>query len=134
MRASTRFALLALRQYVEKHRRTEPMLAALAEALDLAELEEREMLAAHLELLLVGRQCGILGAELVQRFGIVAETQLVVVQDIGVAREFLRQLAVDRDDVRKGAEELGIPLEEHVQFCIAALRENADALGLRGTL
>jgi putative nucleotidyltransferase with HDIG domain len=41
---------------------------------------------------------------------------------------------INRDDVRKGAEELGVPLEEHVQFCIAALRENADALGLRGTL
>jgi putative nucleotidyltransferase with HDIG domain len=41
---------------------------------------------------------------------------------------------VSRDDVRKGAEELGIPLEEHIAFCIAALRENADALGLRGTI
>ena len=41
---------------------------------------------------------------------------------------------VSREDVRKGAEELGIPLEEHVQFCIAALRENADVLGLRGNL
>jgi putative nucleotidyltransferase with HDIG domain len=41
---------------------------------------------------------------------------------------------VSRDDVRMGAEELGIPLEEHIQFCIGALRENADALGLRGNL
>lgn len=41
---------------------------------------------------------------------------------------------VSRDDVRKGAEELGIPLEEHITFCIAALREHADALGLRGTI
>jgi putative nucleotidyltransferase with HDIG domain len=41
---------------------------------------------------------------------------------------------INREDVRKGAEELGVPLEEHVQFCIAALRENADALGLRGSL
>jgi putative nucleotidyltransferase with HDIG domain len=41
---------------------------------------------------------------------------------------------VSRDDVRKGAEEMGLPLEEHVQFCIAALREHADALGLRGNL
>jgi len=41
---------------------------------------------------------------------------------------------VSRDDVRKGAEELGIPIEEHIAFCIAALRENADALGLRGTI
>jgi len=41
---------------------------------------------------------------------------------------------VSREDVRKGAEELGMPLEEHIAFCIAALREHADALGLRGSL
>src|SRR5712692_5095319 len=41
---------------------------------------------------------------------------------------------VNRDDVRKGAEELGIPLEEHIGCCIAAMREQADALGLRGNL
>jgi putative nucleotidyltransferase with HDIG domain len=41
---------------------------------------------------------------------------------------------VSREDVRKGAEELGIALEEHIAFCIAALREQADALGLRGTI
>ena len=41
---------------------------------------------------------------------------------------------VNRDDVRNGAAELGIPLEEHVAFCIAAMRERADALGLRGNL
>jgi putative nucleotidyltransferase with HDIG domain len=41
---------------------------------------------------------------------------------------------VNRDDVRKGAEELGVPLEEHIAFCIAAMREQADALGLRGNI
>jgi putative nucleotidyltransferase with HDIG domain len=41
---------------------------------------------------------------------------------------------VSREDVIKGAEELAVPLDEHITFCIAALRENADALGLRGTL
>jgi putative nucleotidyltransferase with HDIG domain len=41
---------------------------------------------------------------------------------------------VSRDDVRKGAEELGVPLEEHIAFCIAALREQADALALRGSI
>ena len=41
---------------------------------------------------------------------------------------------VSREDVLKGAEELGVPLDEHIAFCIAAMRENADALGLRGTL
>jgi putative nucleotidyltransferase with HDIG domain len=39
---------------------------------------------------------------------------------------------VSREDIRRGAEELGIPLEEHINFCIAALREQADVLGLRG--
>lgn len=39
---------------------------------------------------------------------------------------------VSREDVRRGAEELGVPIEEHIAFCIQALRENADALGLRG--
>jgi predicted hydrolase (HD superfamily) len=42
--------------------------------------------------------------------------------------------AVSRDDLRKGAEELGIPLQEHVTNVIAFMRDQADALGLRGTL
>ncbi len=42
--------------------------------------------------------------------------------------------AVKRDDLRKGAEELGLPLEEHIANVIAFIRERADALGLRGAL
>jgi putative nucleotidyltransferase with HDIG domain len=41
---------------------------------------------------------------------------------------------VSREDVVKGAEELGVPLDEHIAFCIAAMRKNADELGLRGSL
>ena len=41
--------------------------------------------------------------------------------------------AVSRDDLRNGAELLGLPLEEHVTNVIAYMREQADALGLRGT-
>jgi predicted hydrolase (HD superfamily) len=41
--------------------------------------------------------------------------------------------AVSRDDLRKGAEELGVPLEQHVTNVITFLRAEADALGLRGT-
>jgi predicted hydrolase (HD superfamily) len=39
---------------------------------------------------------------------------------------------VNRDDVYKGAEELGVPLDEHIAFCIAALRGIAPQLGLNG--
>lgn len=42
--------------------------------------------------------------------------------------------AVSRDDLRKGADELGLPLEEHVRNVITFMRGQADALGLRGTL
>ncbi len=38
--------------------------------------------------------------------------------------------SVSREDIRRGAEELGIPLEEHIAFCIAAVRSIADQLGL----
>ncbi len=38
--------------------------------------------------------------------------------------------AVSREDIRNGAEELGIPLDEHIEFCILAMRENKEALGL----
>jgi putative nucleotidyltransferase with HDIG domain len=41
---------------------------------------------------------------------------------------------VNRDDVRRGAEELGIPLEEHIAFCIEAMKGAADSLGLRGAV
>ncbi len=42
--------------------------------------------------------------------------------------------AIKRDDLQRGAEELGLPLEEHIANVISFMRERADALGLRGTL
>jgi predicted hydrolase (HD superfamily) len=42
--------------------------------------------------------------------------------------------AVPREDLRRGAELLGLPLEEHVATVIASMRERADVIGLRGTL
>lgn len=42
--------------------------------------------------------------------------------------------AVPREDLRKGAEELGLPLETHITNVIGYMREQADALGLRGSL
>jgi len=42
--------------------------------------------------------------------------------------------AVKREDLRQGAEAIGLPLEEHIANVISFMRERADALGLRGTL
>jgi len=39
---------------------------------------------------------------------------------------------VNRDEVRQGAEELGVPLDEHIAFCIQALRPVESGLGLGG--
>jgi putative nucleotidyltransferase with HDIG domain len=41
--------------------------------------------------------------------------------------------AVDREDVRTSAEEIGLEFDEHVAFVIAAIEEQAAELGLDGT-
>jgi predicted hydrolase (HD superfamily) len=40
---------------------------------------------------------------------------------------------VKREDIVTGAEGLGVPLDEHIQFVIEAMRAVADDLGLRGS-
>ncbi len=40
---------------------------------------------------------------------------------------------VSRDDIRIGAAELGVELDRHVAFCLAAMQQHAEALGLAGT-
>ena len=47
-------------------------------------------------------------------------------KDKGFAR------GVNRDDVLLGAQELGVDLDEHIQFVVDAMRGSADALGLAG--
>ena len=38
--------------------------------------------------------------------------------------------SVSREDITRGAEELGIPLDDHIAFCIDAMRARAGELGL----
>ena len=45
-------------------------------------------------------------------------------KDRGFAR------AVDRGEIRQGAEELGVDLEEHIEFVLQALRPEEKRLGL----
>ena len=40
--------------------------------------------------------------------------------------------AISRDDLRQGAEELGVDFDEHVAFVIAAMEDKAEELGLHG--
>jgi predicted hydrolase (HD superfamily) len=40
---------------------------------------------------------------------------------------------VNRDDIVVGAAELGIALSDHVAFCLAAMQQHAEELGLAGT-
>jgi predicted hydrolase (HD superfamily) len=42
--------------------------------------------------------------------------------------------AVNREDLRKGAEEINLPIDQHIGNVITFMRERADVLGLRGTL
>ncbi len=41
--------------------------------------------------------------------------------------------SVNREDITKGAEELGVELEQHIAFCIDAMRGIAGELGLDGS-
>lgn len=45
-------------------------------------------------------------------------------KDKGFAR------GVDREDIMRGVDELGVPLDEHIEFLIEALRPEEQALGL----
>jgi putative nucleotidyltransferase with HDIG domain len=42
--------------------------------------------------------------------------------------------SVNRQDIVDGAQELGIPLEEHIDFCVKAMQARAEELGLKGNL
>ena len=40
---------------------------------------------------------------------------------------------VNREDIRRGAEELGVPLDGHIEFCIEAMKQRAAEMGLAGS-
>jgi predicted hydrolase (HD superfamily) len=42
--------------------------------------------------------------------------------------------SVNRQDIVEGAEELGVSLDDHIDFCIKAMQEKAEELGLKGSL
>ena len=117
----------------------------------LAELRERDYpqevvdaVAGHAEFLGVPRESEMAKALFAvdELSGFVAACALV--RPTGIAgmapksvRKKLKQpsfaAGVDREQVRRGAEELGVDFDEHVAFVIAALAERAGELGLEGS-
>jgi putative nucleotidyltransferase with HDIG domain len=60
-------------------------------------------------------------------FEVEAKGVIKKMKDKGFAR------AVNRDDITKGAAEMGVDVEAHIQFCIDAMKANSEALGLKGS-
>lgn len=57
--------------------------------------------------------------------------------DVASVRKKMKDKAfarsVNRQDIVEGARELGVDLDEHMAFCLKAMQDRADLLGLRGT-
>ena len=56
--------------------------------------------------------------------------------DVKSVRKKLKDKAfarsVSREDIENGTRELGVELDEHIEFCIDAMRARARRLGLSG--
>ncbi|CAB3394277.1 HD domain-containing protein [Kyrpidia spormannii] len=68
---------------------------------------------------------------------LVRPTKSIYDVDVRAVKKKLKDKAfakgVNREDVRRGAEELGVDLDEHIGFVIEALKGAARELGLEGT-
>jgi predicted hydrolase (HD superfamily) len=57
--------------------------------------------------------------------------------DLGSVKRKLKDKAfarnVNRDDIINGAQEMGVPLDDHIVFCIEAMKASAGSLGLAGS-
>jgi putative nucleotidyltransferase with HDIG domain len=65
---------------------------------------------------------------------LVKPTRKVAEVDVKSVRKKMKDKAfarsVSRDDIVNGAAGLGVDLDEHIAFCIEAMRQNAEAIGL----
>jgi predicted hydrolase (HD superfamily) len=67
---------------------------------------------------------------------LVKPTRSIFDVDLASVRKKLKDKAfargVQRADITLGAEELGVDVDRHIEFCIAAMQARAEALGLQG--
>src|SRR5437879_13381210 len=68
----------------------------------------------------------------------VKPTRSVMEVDVASVKKKMKDKAfarsVNRQDIVNGAAELGVPLEDHVDFCVKAMQARADQLGLASRL
>jgi predicted hydrolase (HD superfamily) len=67
---------------------------------------------------------------------LVKPTRSIFDVDVASVRKKMKDKAfargVHREDITQGAQELGLELDAHIAFCIAAMRASAGVLGLEG--
>jgi predicted hydrolase (HD superfamily) len=67
---------------------------------------------------------------------LVKPTRSIFDVDVASVRKKMKDKAfargVHREDITQGAEQLGLELDAHIAFCIAAMRSSAGVLGLEG--
>jgi predicted hydrolase (HD superfamily) len=67
---------------------------------------------------------------------LVKPTKSIFDVDVASVRKKMKDKAfargVHREDIVSGAQELGLELDAHIAFCIAAMRSHAEVLGLNG--
>ena len=67
---------------------------------------------------------------------LVKPTKSIFDVDVQSVRKKMKDKAfargVHREDITQGADELGLELDTHIAFCIAAMRSSAGVLGLEG--
>lgn len=72
--------------------------------------------------------CGFINACAILRPNKIADLEASSVKKKLKDKAFAKN--VSREDIQRGAEELGVPLDEHIQFVIEAMRSSAERLGL----
>src|SRR5207245_2637623 len=68
----------------------------------------------------------------------VKPTRSVMEVDVASVKKKMKDKAfarsVNRQDIVDGAQELGVPLEEHIDLCVKAMQARAGELGLQGSV
>ncbi len=72
--------------------------------------------------------CGFINACAIIRPNKIADLEVSSVKKKLKDKAFARN--VSREDIQQGTQELGVPLDEHIQFVISAMKGDAQRLGL----